>query len=248
MNARYALGIAAIAMAVFATTVLVCDSTASPIPGTYTSALRPGTHPGVQLGRVSVSRQYPNSGNPKTFNGQSWNSSVLGAQWEIRCGVETTSVPPVFGVGFNYGTMTGYVTYNQTFAGGTFALYADPAVGWGSGSGTITTTSIATQVYLMNSVPVSSSFTGVMTGTFDAGCTLDFAMGNGFGAGETSDPPYLTEPANYPPFLASNCVLADASHQFGVWGDVNDIIVSINTDCATPTRSSTWGALKSIYR
>ena len=56
----------------------------TPCPGTYTSALRPGMNPGVQIGRASTSRQFPNSGNPKIFNGQSWNGSALGAQWEIQ--------------------------------------------------------------------------------------------------------------------------------------------------------------------
>ncbi len=221
---------------------------ADPVPGTYTSALRPGTHPGVQLGHMSVSRQYPNSGNPKIFHGQSWNGSALGAQWEFRCGIETTSTLPVFGPGFNFGTMTGTVTYSQTFAGGTFTLFADPAVGWGSGNGTLNTTSVATQVYLLNNMPVSSSFTGVTTGQFDIGCTMSFAMGNGYGQGETSDPPYMTKPATYPVFLAADCSPADASHQFGAWGDVNDIVIEINADCATSTRGSTWGAIKSMYR
>jgi hypothetical protein len=221
---------------------------ADPLPGTYTSALRPGTTPGVQIGHMSVSRQYPNSGNPKIFHGQSWNGSALGAQWEFRCGVETTITPPVYGPGFNFGTMTGNVTYNQTFAGGTFSLYADPAVGWGSGSGTLNATSVVTQVYLVNGVPVSSSFTGVTTGQFDIGCTLTFAMGNGYGMGETSDPPYMTKPVSYPLFLAANCSPADASHQFGAWGDVNDIVITINSDCTVSARHSTWGAIKSIYR
>lgn len=239
------------ATALFAATLvltLAIPVSADPNPGTYTSALRPGAHPGVQLGHISASRQFPNSGNPKIFNGQSWDGVSLGAQWEFRCGVETTSVPPVFGPGFNFTTMTGYVTYNQTFAGGTFSLYADPAVGWGSGTGTLNTTSVTTQVYLTNGVPVSSSFTGVTTGQFDIGCTLTFAMGNGFGVGETSDPPVLTKPTTYPAFLAADCTPADALHQFGVWGDVNDVIIQINADCATPTKSSTWGSIKTLYR
>jgi len=238
----------AIVLMVLALTLSAMTVFADPNPGTYTSALRPGAHQGVQLGHISVSRQYPNSGNPKIFHGQSWNGTVLGTQWEFRCGVQTTDTPPTFGPGFNFGTMTGYVTYNQIFNGGTFSLYADPVVGWGSGAGTLNTTSVTTQVYLMNNIPVSSSFTGVTTGQFENGCTMTFAMGNGYGQGETSDPSYLTKPATYPAFLAANCSPADASHQFGVWGDVNDIIIDINADCATPTQPSTWGKLKTLYR
>jgi hypothetical protein len=118
-------------------------------------------------------------------------------------------------------------------------------VSWGSGSGTLNTTSVVSQIYVMNGVPASSSFTGVTTGKFENGCTMNFAMGNGFGQGET---PYLTKPATYPVFLAANCSPAAANLQFGAWGDVNDIVVSINADCIVPTQHSTWGTIKSIYR
>ena len=117
--------------------VLPVLASAEPIPGTYSSPSRGGN---VLVGRVSVSRQYPNSGDPKVFNGQSWNGSVLGTQWEIKCGVQTTSVPPDYSQ-FNPVTGTGFIFYNQTFQGGTFAIYTDPLVGWGSGSGTLNTTS-----------------------------------------------------------------------------------------------------------
>jgi len=220
---------------------------ADPVPGTYTSILRPGMNPGVQIGRASTSRQFPNSGSPKIFNGQSWSGSVLGAQWEIKCGIEAAAVPPDYSL-YNPVTGTGLITFHQTFQGGTFALYADPAVGWGSGTGTLGTTSIVSQVQMISFVPVSSSFTGATSGTFDIGCTMDFAMANGFGVGETSDPPNMTKPSNYPVFLAADCSPADAGHQFGTWGDVNDIIVRINANCATPTHHSTWGTIKSIYR
>jgi hypothetical protein len=217
---------------------------ATPIPGTYTSILRPPAHPGVLIGRVTVARQFPNSGNPKVFLGQSWNGSTLGTQWEIRCGVETTSQTPDSSQ-FNKVTGTGWITYHQTFLGGTFALYEDSTVAWGSGSGTLNTTSIISQVFFLNFFPMSSSFTGVTTGRFEIGCTLDFAMANGFGVGET---PYVLKPASYPIFLAPNCAPADANHQWGTWGDTNDITVRINADCATPAGHSTWGTIKTLYR
>jgi hypothetical protein len=103
---------------------------------------------------------------------------------------------------------------------------------------------VSTQVYLVNFVPVSSSFTGFTSGTFgDGACQINFAMGNGFGVGET---PYLVKTPDYPAFLAPNCAPADAATQFGTWGDVNDVIVNIG--CAVPTQRSTWGTLKSLYR
>lgn len=223
---------------------LLPSAFADPIPGSYSSALRPGMSPGVQVGRASTARQFVNSGNPKIFNAQSWTGSVLGAQWEIKCGVETTLTPPDSS-NFNKVTGTGWITYHQTFTGGTFALYADPAVGWGSGTGTLATTSVISQVQFIGFMPFASSFTGVTSGTFDIGCTMDFAMANGFGVGET---PYLAKPATYPVFLAADCSPADVNHQFGNWGDVNDIIVKINNDCTVDAKTSTWGQIKTLYR
>jgi hypothetical protein len=221
---------------------------ANPILGTYTSAFRPGPNNTVLTGRASVSRQFPNSGNPKMFNGQSWNGTTLGTQWEIRCGVEQTITPPDYS-GFNSTTGTGLIIYHQVFSGGTFALYAGQGVNWGEGTGTLSTTTVESHVFLVGGVPQSSSFTATTAeGHFDIGCTLTFAMANGFGVGETSDPPYLTKPATYPAFLAANCTLADASHQFGAWVDGNDITVTINPDCTVPAYHSTWGSIKSIYR
>jgi hypothetical protein len=213
---------------------------AVPVPGTYTSAFRGGA---VLNGRASVARQGVNSGNPKIFHGQSWNGSALGTQWEIKCGVETTSTPPDYSL-YNAGTGTGFITYHQTFTGGTFTLYTDVAVGWGNGTGTLNTTQATSQVYMSNFVPVSSSFTALTSGTFvGATCHLDFAFSNGFGVGET---PYLTKPADYPIFLAADCTPADTAHQFGVWADCNDIIVEIS--CTVPTQPSTWGHIKAMYK
>jgi hypothetical protein len=124
---------------------------AQPVPGTYTSAFRGGN---VLNGRSSVARQGVNSGNPKIFHGQSWNGSALGTQWEIQCGVETTVTPPDYSQ-YNAGTGTGFITYYQTFNGGTFTLYTDPNVGWGSGTGNLNVTQATSQVFLQNFVPIS---------------------------------------------------------------------------------------------
>jgi hypothetical protein len=215
---------------------------AAPVQGIYTSPNRGGS---VLLGRASVSRQFPNSGNPKMFHGQSWNGSALGTQWEIRCGVELTLTPADSSL-YNKVTGTGFITYYQTFLGGTFSLYNDPAVGWGSGSGTLNTTSAVSQVRYQSFIPVASSFTAFTSGTFsppDGNCELTFAMGNGFGQGET---PYLQKPSTYPTFLAQDCSPADANHQFGIWGDVNDIVAQIS--CSVPVQQSSWGQVKVLYR
>jgi hypothetical protein len=214
-------------------------ASADPVPGLYYSAFRGGA---VLNGHVSVSRQFPNSGNPKVFNGQSWNGTALGTQWEIRCGVEMMALPPDSSL-YNKQTGTGFISYHQIFQGGTFAIYFDAAVGWGFGSGTLNTTDGYSQVRYQNFVPVASSFTAFTSGTFSNGCHLDFAMSNGYGVGET---PLMQKPATYPIFLAADCSPADANHQFGIWADANDIIAEIS--CPVSTENSTWGNIKIIYR
>jgi len=230
------LSIALLVILVIAIPVVVL---AVPVPGTYTSAFRGGP---VLNGHASVARQGVNSGNPKVFNGQSWNGSALGTQWEIKCGVETVSQAPD-SILYNAITGTGFITYRQTFVGGSFTLYTDVTVGWGSGTGTLNTTQATSQVYYQGFIPISSSFTALTSGTFEGGCRLDFAFSNGFGVGET---PYLSKPASYPAFLAADCSPADAAHQFGTWADANDIIVVIS--CPVPAQPSTWGYVKSLYK
>lgn len=214
---------------------------AQPVPGTYTSAFRGGN---VLNGHSSVSRPTVNSGFPKIFHGQSWDGAALGTQWEIKCGVEAVGTAPDVSL-YNPVTGTGFITYHQTFNGGTFALYADPNVGWGTGTGTLGVTQATSQVFLQNFVPISSSFTALTSGTFNGPgtCRLDFAFGNGFGVGET---PFAVKPATYPAFLDANCGLADGAHQFGVWADTNDIIVTIS--CPLPATQASWGHVKSLYR
>lgn len=230
-----------IAFVVLVLIVLPMLAIAQPVPGTYTSPFRGGN---VLNGRASVSRPTVNSGFPKVFHGQSWNGAALGTQWEIRCGVEAVGTPPDLSL-FNPITGTGFITYYQTFNGGTFYLYNDGIVGWGSGSGTLNVTQATSQVYLVNNVPISSTFTALTSGMFTGGstCRLDFAFGNGFGVGET---PYAIKPATYPAFLAGDCSLADAAHQFGVWADTNDIIVTIS--CPVQADQASWGKVKSLYR
>jgi hypothetical protein len=213
---------------------------AQPVTGTYMSPNRGGN---VFVGRSSVARPTVNSGTPKVFHGQSWNGASLGTQWEIRCGIEAVETPPDYSQ-FNGVTGNGFITYHQYFAGGTFTLYPDVNVGWGSGTGTLNVTQVTSQVFLANFTPISSSFTAFTSGNFDGSpCTLEFAFGNGFGVGET---PYASKPATYPAFLAADCSPADAAHQFGVWGDTNDIILNIY--CPVPVEQSTWGHVKSLYR
>ena len=216
---------------------------ATPIGGMFTS-----TDLGGQLltGRASTWRSGINSGLPHVFHGQSWNGTTLGTQWEINCPAENANFTTVD----NRVGGAGTVVFTSQFTGGTFTFLAG-GWPWGNGTGMLGTTTMLTTVqYLMIggvSTPVASVVNGNATGVFLGGCALAFAIANGAGAGETTSlNPALTKPATYPTFTDNTCAPAAANAQFGTWGSI--ITITMNIDCSTPVRPSTWGAVKTLYR
>lgn len=212
---------------------------AAPVTGIYTS-----TDIGGQLltGRASSHRTGINSGLPHVLHGQSWNGT-LGTQWELRCatnnvGFSTTDLRNASG--------TGVVIYNSTYSGGQFELF-NTGGAWGDGIATLGATTIVSTVQFVNWVPVASVVNGNTSGLFAGGCALTFGIANGNGVGETTSlNPAITKPADYPTFTDGTCNPAAANQQFGTWGTV--ITLTMQIDCAVPTRPSTWGALKTTYR
>ena len=221
--------------AVAACALLSGAAFAAPVTGIYTS-----TDLGGQLltGRASTWRPGVNSGLPHVLHAQSWNGSALGGQWEINCAIENTP----FIVQDNRVGGTGTVVYTSKFNGGTFSFFAG-GWPWGDGTGTLGLTTIITTVQYVANNPVASVINGNTSGVFAGGCALTFAIANGNGVGET---PFASKPATYPSFTAGSCSPAATTVQYGTWGNV--ITITMMVDCATPSRSSTWGALKTIYR
>lgn len=225
--------------------VTAAPSFATPINGLYRS-----TDIGGQLltGRASTNRTGINSGTPHVLHVQSWlpdypnaPTGTLGSQWEFRCGQSNG-----FTVQDNRISGTGSVVYSSTYSGGTFTFFAG-GWPWGDGTGTISTMSLVTTVQFVNNIPVASVVNGNCSGLFAGGCALTFAIANGSGVGETtSQNPSIVKPANYPAFIDATCNPASISQQFGTWGDV--LTITFMTDCATPTRPSTWGTIKTMYR
>lgn len=224
------------------TIALAIPGFAAPINGFYQS-----TDLGGQLltGRASTHRTGINSGFPHVFNIQSWNGASLGTQWEVRCGQSTA-----MNIQDNRVAGVGDIIYTSSYSGGTFTFFPG-AWPWGDGSGTLNTTSLTTTVtYIMisgNSTPVGARVNGSSSGAFSSGCALTFAIANGNGVGETTSlNPLITKPVDYPTFLDGTCGPAAPTSQFGTWGGVTQIALGI--DCVTPTKKSTWGEVKSIYR
>lgn len=207
---------------------------AVPIPGTYTSTDLGGP---LSLARTSTSRPTVNSGLPQISNVASWDGSVLGAQYTVNCGVATVAFPPNLSQ-YNAITGNGFIGYHQEFAGGTFNFSPGP---WGSGSGTMTQTTVDIVVTMIAFNPVASRANVFAEGVFAGGCTLRYVVANGTGVCETPFCPSL--PPNYPAFLDPACA---PTRIYGTWGDLSQIQLLI--DCATKTQSSTWGTLKTMYR
>lgn len=212
---------------------------ADPATGIYTSTDLGGS---LLTGRASTWRPGVNSGLPHVAHIQSWDGATLGAQWDMSCATENSA----FLVQDNRVGGVGTIVYTSTFSGGTFNLYAG-AWPWGDGTGTLNTTTLITTVQYMMiggvSTPVASVVNGNTTGLFSNGCLLSFVIANGTGVGET---PYATKPATYPTFLDGTCAPASPSLQYGTWGNV--ITITLSIDCTVADTQSTWGGLKSVYR
>ncbi|MDO9170311.1 MAG: hypothetical protein Q7W29_00590 [bacterium] len=215
---------------------------ADPVQGIYTS-----TDLGGQLltGRAATWRSGINSGFPHVLHAQSWDGAALGAQWEISCPTSSSMTAQDNRVGG-----VGTIVYTSTFNGGTFAFFAG-GWPWGDGAGTLGAMTVITTVqYVLIggvSTGVAAVINGNTSGTFDNGCTLVFAIGNGVGVGETTSLyPAITKPAGYPTFLDGTCGPASAGQQYGSWGTV--ITLTMQVDCAVPTEDASWSSVKAAYR
>jgi hypothetical protein len=219
--------------------LLAGSALAAPINGTYTS-----TDPGGQVltSRASTHRTGINSGLPHVLHAQSWDGASLGTQWEIRCAVNNAG----FTVQDNRIAGTGTVVYTSSYTGGRFTYFAG-GWPWGDGTGTLGNTFLISTVQCVNNIPVASVVNGNTSGVFQGGCALTFAIANGVGVGETTSlNPAITKPADYPVFLDGTCNPAAAGQHYGSWGTV--ITMTLNIDCATPAKPSSWGSIKTLYR
>ena len=215
-----------------------------PTPGIYYSVDHPGSPGLVLTGRGANSWTVPhgNNGIAEVFNSMSFDGATLGTQWTYACGI----APGAHTVQDNRVGGVGTMIYTQSYFGGRFFLSKSGP--WGDGVndwlGTIgTTTTITTVQYILVggvSTPVASRVNINSAGLFDNGCSLEFVVANGTGAGDTD---MMPKPAGWPDFIDEACA---PTRIYGSWGYVQDITLMI--DCETATRPSTWGQVKTLYR
>jgi len=55
----------------------------------------------------------------------------------------------------------------------------------------------------------------------------------------------VERPANFPALLDATC---GATRSLGAWWNMTALTISITSGCTTPTKRSTWGSLKAVYR
>lgn len=229
---------------VAALAVLVAlPAAAVPVTGVYTSTDLGGL---LLTGRASTWRPGINSGLPHVLHGQSWDGVTLGTQWEMRCAVENTN----FSVQDNRVNGVGTVVYTSVFNGGTFILHPG-GWPWGDGTGTLAQTTLISTVQFVLiggvSTPVASVVNGNTSGMFAGGCRLTFVIANGTGVGETTSlNPLIVKPPDYPMFLDGSCNPAPPAQQFGTWGNV--ITITMSLDCTVPVESGPWSHVKALYR
>ncbi len=216
---------------------------AAPNAGTYTTSDLGGL---MLNGRASTHRTGANAGLPHVLHAQSWNGLILGTQWELRCAVENNA----FGIQDNRVNGVGTIVYSSNFTGGQFELF-NTGNAWGDGVAALGNTSVISTVqHIMignQSTAVASVVNANTSGDFGGGCVLTFVLTNAYGVNETNDSANSpTIPADYPSFLGADCAAAPANQQYGTWG--NTVTSTMRIDCSVDATTSTWGAVKNIYR
>ncbi len=211
--------------------------TTKPNDGTYVA-------PGVLLsGRVSEAWcSGTGPGVPGNMeNAMSWDPTTLtlGGQWKVW-GMAIDATGAVETARSIDGSGNGWIDYTTNYNGGQFWLSGSGP--WGGGAtnftGYLTYYNVSTRVSYIGGQMVGATSNVFFTGTFNdcPNCKIEYTIANAMFVWRTGMPGM---PANYPPFICG----ASSGEYF----DACCIIAKI---FCTPigTETSTWGAIKSIYR
>ncbi len=213
-----------------------------PLPGTYKTLF--GT---ILTGRATESMPCDlcegQIGN--LIMAESWNGTTLGTNWKISCPqIASLPVKTYDDVDVNG---NGQQIYKTNYTGG--LLWISGTGAWGGGdpdyTGPLTKfTVIATKQF------AGGQLVGVVSninlgGPIDHyGSCFEMAISNAELVGATPGPP--AEPGPFPAFMGPSDCYVSGSH--GTYWDVHDITFTIYGTCAVPTRPTTWGIIKTLYR
>ncbi len=217
---------------------------AAPLSGNYQSTDIGGTIP---AGRYTEG--WDAGGNAMgintTQNCGSWDGSVLGGVWRYTCGTELT--PGIQIGGYVTPQGNGQRTFMKVYSGGIFWLSGTGP--WANGDadypGVFDSYVEYETVMYSNFVPYAAITNVQAAAHFNNYPTLcmGFSIGNGTRVGTTDLGNVM--PANYPALLSTSCT---PTRTLGAWWDFTSISLTLTSDCATPSKTTTWGSLKSIYR
>ena len=238
-----------------ATLVLVLSAQAAAYPlltGTYKTSTIPPT---IEPGRATESMPYDfgDGIDGNMLDAESWNDPVLGGNWKVTCAQK--SGPAVLTSDVMIGNMR-QMTYMTPYSGGLIWLSGTGA--WAAGGapyyeGVLTSFMVtAVKQYVggqLVRVVSNINFVGEFPGSAGTPVqcfTMDISNAQLIGM-TGGDPIGLPPPAGlWPIFLGPlDCGLIGAH---GTYWSVSDVTLSILGNCATPTQSSTWGRVKSLYR
>ncbi len=217
----------------------------APLPGNYQSSDLGGV---IGYGRYTEGWQ---SGGGAlavgtTLNAQSWNGTSLGSDWKYWCATEQAPATLMFDAVNTSGN--GNRTYMKTFQGG--VIWLSGTGPWANGdpeyAGVIDTYAEFETIQYSNWVPIAAVSNVQATAHFNnypSDC-LAFQISNGTRIGTTDLGG--VKPADYPAFLYAGTCAEGAP--YGAWWQMTSITLSISSGCATPSKPSTWGSLKALYR
>lgn len=216
-----------------------------PIPGNYQSTDMGGA---ISTGRYTEG-WFPGGGAllpGTTLNAESWNGAALGTEWKYSCATEVA--PAVLIHSTVNASGFGQKTYMKQFVGG--RIWLSGTGPWANGDvdypGTIDSYTEFETIQYSNFLPVAAVTNVSATAHFDAypAACMTFAIANGSQVGSTAWG--MTPPANYPAFLDGTTCAAGAPE--GAWWNMLTLTLSVSSGCATPTKASSWGSLKAMYR
>jgi hypothetical protein len=231
------------ALVAFALAVLVAVPAFAgpPVNGNYF----PQSFPGGFVLNGAFSECYVGGGQGMVNNTVHALSSDGGIQWGVSCPILATATKIEDTVVGGYG----HRTWRTVYAGGTFWLTG--AAPWGSGDalypGTIdmyvhiTTFQYAGDPNNWISYRTNAELQGHFVNYPETCIAIAIANATLFGVG-------AVPPVGYPPFKngsAGTCVYSTGIP--GEWGIVYDVQISIG-GCITSSETTTWGAIKTLYR
>lgn len=213
-----------------------------PVPGVYSS---------TDIGGVIPPGHYSEGWYPggdaltagTTLNCGSWDGANFGLVWKYTCATQLTNALLLLDTVDGNGN--GQRTWKCTYSGGT--LWLSGTGPWANGDPDypgVFDSYVEFETHIFSGgVEVGATTTVQTLAHFDNYPTIcmEYSISSGQRVGTGA-----AEPPNYPSLLQAGTCLPVAP--LGAWWNMNGLTITITSGCVTPTRTTTWGSLKTLYR